>query len=315
MISFEQCRRLFRFYEASALYELYYRKLDDSLGRNSTPALEEDRPLTWVPLVFHCTTLKALAGILCDGKIHLGEDKTYVSLTELPIVDLSRLRSLGGRVSEVAIGFPRVVLEAKGLFQPAYLIHASNAVKDAFRNLPSVYVELDDDLGALHEVRMPGSIPLDDAVYILSSVRDEQTEEFNHPVLRACMDRGFAISFWHPDDQREMIQEPTFRKETRVQNGCLISFDSRGEYYLPQSAKREFAAFKPKRTQEIEKRVILPVGKSFNLRFPSTAHLAKTSSDGWIGPFTKIDMAEYFINELRNQFPDEATKLQTRVQF
>ena len=123
-----------------------------------------------MPLVFHGTNLKALTRILGDGQIRPSKCSQCVSLTELPITELSRLRSLGSRVSEVAIGFPRVVLEAKGLFQPAYLKHTSDIVKEAFRNLPKGYVEIDQDLGALHEVRVPGSIPLDDAVWILCSV-------------------------------------------------------------------------------------------------------------------------------------------------
>lgn len=219
MISLEQCLRLFRFYEALALYELYYRKLDESMARNSVPALAEDRPITWVPLVFHGTTLKGLAGILKEGQIHPSKNGC-VSLTELPIADLSRLRSLNSRVSEIAIGFPRVVLEGKGLFQPAYLKHASKAVKDIFSDLPIGYVELDQDLGALHEVRVPDSIPLADAVWILSSVRDEQTEELNDPVLIQCGNQGIALSYWHPTHQEEMVQEPTFRNETRSLAAC-----------------------------------------------------------------------------------------------
>ena len=315
MITFKKCLRLFRFYEALALYELYYRKLDDSLGRQSEPVFIEDRPITWVPLVFHGTNLKALTRILGDGQIRPSKCSQCVSLTELPITELSRLRSLGSRVSEVAIGFPRVVLEAKGLFQPAYLKHTSDIVKEAFRNLPKGYVEIDQDLGALHEVRVPGSIPLDDAVWILCSVRDEESKKVNDPVLLQCQERGIALSYWHPTHQQEMVQEPTFRKEYRDENGHLFSFESCGESYLPPSLKHEFVAVVGADSREIERMVILPDGNPFNLRFPSTAHMAKKTSVGWAGPYTKIDMAQFFINEIRNQFPAKATEIKTRVQF
>jgi len=51
--------RYFYFSEALAIYELYYRPIVST----STEAQEEltdpgrlDRPPTWVPLVFHCTS-------------------------------------------------------------------------------------------------------------------------------------------------------------------------------------------------------------------------------------------------------------------
>lgn len=306
MHSFEQLRRLFYFYESLALYEVYYDRLHETLGKQPQPGREEDRPITWVPLVFHCTTFKALTAIMETGVIRPGKDKSYVSFTEVPITELHRLRSLGDRVSEVAIGFPRVRMEALGLFQPAYLKHASKDIKKAFCRLPSGYVELKQDLGALNEVRMPSNVPFSEAVYILSTVGDEETC-LDNPILRRCMNTGIACSYWHPEHQKEMVKEATFR--------TLLGTECRGEFYLPEQAKEDLCSalelIPVRRMLEVK----MPDGKPFNLGFPSTAHYSKTSSDGWVGPFTKVDMASFFFDELHANFPKSAAKLETRIQF
>ncbi len=51
-------------------------------------ALTEDRPSTWVPLVFHGTTFKALDGNVLESSVRSAKGKAYVSLTELSINDL-----------------------------------------------------------------------------------------------------------------------------------------------------------------------------------------------------------------------------------
>ena len=59
-----------------ALYELYYSPLIEGYAP-ARDRLEEtgrhaDRPLTWVPLVFHCTEMKNIPGIFHDGVVAPG---------------------------------------------------------------------------------------------------------------------------------------------------------------------------------------------------------------------------------------------------
>lgn len=284
MITYEKCLRLYRFYEAMALYDLYYDRLAVALeAKEARPSVtDEDRPITWVPLIFHCTSFAALEQIHTDGFVRPSPDTSYVSLTELPIDELARLRGLGARVADVAIGFPRSVLENQGLFQPAYLKHSSPQVKEALKLAPPGYVELDDDLGALHEVRVPGNIALSDAVWILSSARDPETGELNDPRLKKCSDDGIALSYWHPSHQRGIIQEPSYRLHEFDAAGNLDKVTCRGEHYRVNPKSYE------------SRNVILPAGKSRSLRFPKMP-----PSKGWDGPFTKFEMAEFFYQQLK----------------
>jgi hypothetical protein len=248
-------------------------------------------------MVFHGTTFEAMDGILQASCIRPAEGKTYVSLTELPIDNLDRLRTLGPRVSEVAIGFPRALLESRGLYQPAYLKHSSPEVKTAMQNLPPGYVELEDDLGALHEVRIPGSLDIMDALWLLSSVRNEETGALDHPMLQMCQQIfGMALSYWHSTHQREMIQEHVYRQSTRDAEGGLDSIICRGAYYALKDSPR------------IEKKVKLPAGITPLLRFPTLPH-----SNGWEGPFTKFEMASFFYQEMKRSYPDLVSLIQGRI--
>lgn len=322
MIAFEKCLRLYRFYEALALYDLYYDRVDAAVERDVPSVMAQDRPLTWVPLVFHCTNLKSLQGILEDGFIHPGSDKTYVSFTELPVAELTRMRILGPRTREIAIGFPRALLETRGLFQPAYLMHLPEEIRKQFEGLPPGYVESGDDLGALHEVRINGKISLDDAVWILSSIRNETTGKLDHPILEQCKSRGIALSFWHSTHQEGMLQEPVYRKETRNAGGDIESVNCSGAHYFLKDLVsvgidsslvdtiRQEAKIPSGNFQECE--VSLPVGKNFNLNFPSFAS-AKSYPNGWTGPYSNIEMAGYFHRLIQTHYSERVGEVHPRV--
>lgn len=297
-ITFESLLRRYRFYEALALYDAYYERMAN-LGEKGAH-LGDALPIAWVPLVFHCTYFENLEGILKDGEIRPGKGKSYVSLTELGITELTRFRSLRPRPFEIAIGFPRSLLERKGLFQPAYLKHASPEVKSKFENLPPGYVELKDDLGALHEVRVPGAIPIADAVWVLSSRRNEETKALDIPELAPLKELGLAVSFWHPSHQEEMIREPVFRKVTRNADGQPESIESHGKHYLPEMKAH------------IENQISPPTGKPFALRFPKELR-PDTLKDGWDGPFSKYEMAAFCYEELTEHFPERVSEILPRI--
>ena len=194
-MTFEELHRRFRFYEALALYDAYYERAADL--NDKYEILGDALDMAWVPLVFHCTYFEKLEGIFEDGELRPRDGKSYVALTELPVVELTRFRSLRPKPFEIAIGFPRALLESKGLFQPAYLKHATQEIKDSFKKAPPGYVELEDDLGAMHEVRVPCAVSIDDAVWVLTSKRKEGGKSVRHPGAQAspcCWHRNIILA-------------------------------------------------------------------------------------------------------------------------
>jgi hypothetical protein len=65
--------RNFYFAEALAVYEQYYRPLVSIYGPAQKelidPGRHEDRPPTWVPLVFHCTPEEHIEDIFASGEV------------------------------------------------------------------------------------------------------------------------------------------------------------------------------------------------------------------------------------------------------
>lgn len=299
-MTFEKLLRQYRFYEALALYDAYFERMAN-LG-DEHAHLGDALPIAWVPLAFHCTYFKNLKGILRDGEIHPDRDKSYVSLTELPTTELTRFLSLRSKPFEVAIGFPRALLEHKGLFQPAYLKHSSAKVKAQFKDVPPGYAELKDDLGALHEVRVPEALPIDDAVWVLSSRRHIRSKALIFPGSKRIKEHGIAVSFWHPSHQEGMIREPVFRKVERDPQKCLKSLECIGKHY-----------FRGMDTH-IDKTIKPPTGRKFSLRFPKELR-TDTLKDGWEGPFSKYEMAEFCLEELKKKFPNRIGAVRQRIQI
>lgn len=296
-VTFELLVRYYRRYEAFALYEAYYERMAN-LG-SEYAHLGDSLPIAWVPLVFHCTHFKSLKRILRDGFIRPRHGKSYVSLTELSMTELTRFRSLRPDPFEVALGIPRSVLESRGLFQPAYLKHVDPAVKERFKDLPLGYVELEDDLGALHEVRFPSPIPVDDVVWMLSSRRNEETKALDLPELIQVKKLGISVSFWHPSHQQGIINEPAFRKVTK--EGDKIKFiECCGKHYLHSVRKSHKA------------KIVPPAGRSFEIEFPLEIR-PDTLTDEWEGPFSKYEMAVFFYKEIEKNFPERVNEVRPRI--
>src|SRR5208282_2408675 len=87
--------RNFYFAEAIALYQRFYDPLVRSYAPAQTelidPGRQEDRPPTWVPLVFHCTKASKIKRILADGALKPSKNGA-VSFTEIPIGELDRMK-------------------------------------------------------------------------------------------------------------------------------------------------------------------------------------------------------------------------------
>ena len=65
-MTFEKLLRLYRFYEALALYGRILRAVWQTLGEKGAH-LGNALPIAWVPLVFHCTYFDRLQSILREG--------------------------------------------------------------------------------------------------------------------------------------------------------------------------------------------------------------------------------------------------------
>jgi hypothetical protein len=93
--------------EAMAFYELYYHPLVETYSPARAtlvdPGRHADRPPTWVPLVFHCTTADRVPAIVERGAIDAGHKGT-VSFSEVPISELDRVKYRHGGAEQVAFG-------------------------------------------------------------------------------------------------------------------------------------------------------------------------------------------------------------------
>jgi hypothetical protein len=107
--------RSYYFAEAMAVYGRYCQPLVATYGpaqkKLTDPGCHEDRPPTWVPLVFHCTTEDDIKQIFKDGTLRPGKNGT-VSFTEIPIGELDRMKYRHREANQVAIGFPRRYIES-----------------------------------------------------------------------------------------------------------------------------------------------------------------------------------------------------------
>src|SRR5688500_1652333 len=92
----ESLIRSYYFAEALALYERYDRPLVEIYAPATKELVDserfEDRPLTWVALVFHCTTADRVPHIIEEGEIRPGESGS-ISHSELSIGELDRMKS------------------------------------------------------------------------------------------------------------------------------------------------------------------------------------------------------------------------------
>lgn len=280
--------RFYYFYESMSIYQAYYSTLRSTSPekRNTSAALADDKPLMWVPLVFHCTKITKLKEILESGYLAPGPGKTAVSFTEARIDELDRFRERYATGRQVAIGFPRAVLERRGLFQPAYMHHSAPEVKERFREIAQQcpgFLELDDDMGALQEVRVPGNVPIADAVWILSSVRNETTGQIDEPeVNKFVAVVPVAKSFWHRSHQETMLTEnvyfkPVFTKE------LLTGFEGQGQHYFYGSAIEG-------RLHQLN----FPKGGPHPVRFERIS-----IPEGWRGPCTFFQVAEFLQGEIQ----------------
>lgn len=239
-------RRQYYLAESLAIYDAYYRPLVKTFlpaaHRDSNENRRDDRPLTWVPLVFHCTTHCEFKKIVESGKLKCGKSR-YISFTEIPLGELDRMKIRDGNQEQVAIAFPRRLLEKKGVAPVLYAKHDTNLgnlLSKLMVDNPSIkpFVELQDDVSAFQELRTTNEIDITDAIWLLTTQRDEnKTPKLDHRAAFEDKYGGIPISYWHRSHQMEILGEIKYLSFQRNDNK-LVGVKCHGEFYADREPFR-----------------------------------------------------------------------------
>jgi len=302
----DQLRRFYYFAEAMAFYEASYEPALARLSQPSSGIVEAlsaesrsgDRPLTWVPIVWHATPLSKFAAIVDSGNL-----KPPVSFTELPIGELDRIRlRKPGTKDQVAIGFPRAFLATKGIAPVLYTKYnpaLTEALTSVLKERPALeaqlrpFLETNDDVGSMLELRSTQPIELSAAVWLLTTCNrgPEGRERPYVPELEAYQAKWgrIPISVWRRDQLLAQLGTAMYTMTRRDKEGRLAEAIAIGDHYWRE------ACFKPE-----EHEVRMPAGRGWTLRFQARDDdIAK----GFEGPFGFIDVAKRFRRYLSEVAP------------
>lgn len=303
--------RSFYFAEAMAVYERYYQPLVETYGpareELTDPGRHEDRPPTWVPLVFHCTTQEKIGHIFQEGALRPGKNGT-VAFTEIPLGELDRMKYRHHAEQQVAIGFPRQYIQSLGLTPAWYLKHNPEIVTvlrkweasdpGAFGKVKP-FIDEDEDVAPFQEIRTTEPVDIGEAVWVLTTIVDGEDRPAVPDMHKfKAKHGGISESFWHRSDQMEMLAEWQFTKLTKDAQGMPVAFQFLGEYYWRQEV-----------TQKRELRVTLPAHRR-EIIF-EVSELAK--HNGFTGPWRFIDVARSIARVLVEAGEDVNTALCYRL--
>lgn len=203
-----QLQRQYYFNEAMAFYEAYYDPVKERVTESASAVLRdalasspmtEDRPLTWVPIVWHATTFKAFEGMVESEHI-----RSPMHLTELSIGEIDRIRIRKPSRQQVAIGFARRFVQNKGLTPVLYLKH-NPLLAELLKKSPEAsralapFLEPNDDTGSFQELRTTQELPIKDAIWILTTANKDAggTERPWVPGLEAFQRKWGRIPICH----------------------------------------------------------------------------------------------------------------------
>jgi hypothetical protein len=244
--------RSYYFAEALAFYELYYsplvRSYEPARRELNDPGRQADRPPTWVPLIFHCTTMDQVEAIFASGRIDVGR-RGAVSFTEIPLGELDRMKYRHRGAEQVAIGFPRRAIEALGLSPVLYLKHTPG-LRQVIRSLRQTnptsfdtlapFIDDTDDVAPFFEVRTTLPVSIEEAVWLLTTRRNADSGRPEITGLADYRDKfgRISVSYWHRSHQLGMLGEPQFTSVQRTA-GTLTDFTFIGQHYWEQEVIRE----------------------------------------------------------------------------
>lgn len=287
--------RSYYFAESLAFYERYYAPIVSSSSQArdelTDPGRHSDRPPTWVPLVFHCTTEDHAQRIFESGRIEPCRNGT-VSLTEIPIGELDRMKYRHHAAHQVAIGFPRRFLESCGFSSVLYLRHDAE-IRQVFAELRerepdriaklAPYVEESDDVSPFQEIRTRQPIPVEYAVWVLTTrLKDGRPAVSGMEAFQGQYGKC-PLSYWHRDHQLDVLQEWQFASLERDEAGQPTAFRFIGEHYWRQEI-----------TEQKELKIHLPVHDR-NIIFDVSKG---GGGEGHGGPWRFIDVARFICRVL-----------------
>lgn len=303
--------RQYYFAEALAVYERFYQPLASTYPpaqqELTDPGRQEDRPPTWVPLVFHCTTEEKIGRIFRDGALQPGNNGT-VAFTELPIGELDRMKYRYHGKHQVAIGFPRRYIESLGLTPAWYLKHNPRIAailrkweaQDAgdFAALKP-FIDLDDDVAPFQEVRTTAPVDIAEAVWLLTTTRDSESLPAIPDIDVFRKKYGpISQSFWHRSHQMGILSEWQFTKLRKDERGIPVEFQFMGEHYWRKMTTR---------TQELQ--VTLPAHER-GILFEVTN---QEKREAFEGPLRFLDVARSIVRTLRESGEDTDVILRYRL--
>ena len=288
-----QMERFYYFAEAMAFYEAFYdpvRKRIDAKRYHkvhqsvSQKPRTEDRPLTWVPIVWHCTTFEDFQGIVSDGCIN-----SMVHLTELPLAEIDRIRLRKQEHHYVAIGFTRRFAQEMGITPVLYLKHNPELAK-RLEAIPGAmdalngFVVKDDDVGSFAELRINKPLPIQDAVWLLTTA-NEDPQKTPRPWLPGFEDfqrkyGRIGISYWSRLDYEQVLKGNKYLWLTSDAKGEVNDAVFFGEY---EWEKHCF--------QDESHLVTMPAGSDRELLFRV---FDRSRATNFSGPFGFIDLAKRF---------------------
>ena len=254
---------------------------------------QEDRPLTWVPIVFHCTTLDRFEQIVESGRIN-----APVSLTEIPVGELDRMKIRGREKSQIAIGFPRAYIQHIGFSSVIHTMHMPQ-INEVLKQHPvcadalKPFIEVEDDLSAFQEIRTTAPLDISEAIWLLTTNRVDQSNPSSDifiPGRDEFTDKygKISASYWHRSHQTEVFNEWQFLQVDKHENG-ETSYWPVGEHY-----------WRAKQFGEVLRDVKMPAGHSFRLRFRE----AKDTRLTFEGPFRFIDASQRLRTIVSEYYPD-----------
>jgi hypothetical protein len=226
-----QLQRLYYFAEAMAFYEVYYSPVLESTADEklryavNNPLRAKDQPLTWVPIIWHATSLEKFEKIVQSGEI-----KGPVSLTELPIGEIDRIRLRMKTNDQMAIGFPRRFLESKGIAPVIYTKHSS-ALSEVIDKYPEVAKALDyllerkDDTASFLEIRTKQNLSISNAVWFLTPHTKDPNgvDRLWLPGLEAFQEKWgrISLSLWDRQSLLSVLHGWQFLEQRRDSDGTL----------------------------------------------------------------------------------------------
>lgn len=237
--------RNFYFAEALAVYELYYKPLVETYSPGqkalADAGRQEDRPPTWVPLVFHCTPLERLENIIAAGELK-PNGRGFVSFTELPIGELDRMLFRKPGKEQAALGFPRRYVQSLGLAPVWYLKH-NPELREAVHFFKSAdperyakvapFIDEQDDVSSFQEVRVARPVDIGEAVWILTTRRKSEDGKPAVPGLPGFESKYGRISksYWHRTHQLGILGEWQHTAVKKDKTGQPVDFEFLGEHY------------------------------------------------------------------------------------